>query len=187
MTSPEQVVSFIIDCLDRAAIPYMIAGSFASNLHGAPRATQDADIVIEVNRASLHALGQLIGSDFYFPEQSAAEAVLHGGMFNLIHMQTGFKVDFIVRRNRPFSAEEFKRRLQAEFAGRPCWFASPEDSILSKLEWSKKGESERQFIDAVGIARVQKSALDFEYLRHWAPSLDVSSLLDRLFLEIEDT
>jgi hypothetical protein len=187
MNSPEQIVSFLIECLDTSGIRYMIAGSFASNLYGVPRATQDADIVIEITPSTLSQLQRSIGSDYYFPEESARDAVNHGGMFNVVHMHTGFKVDFIVRRNRPFSAEEFKRRQQADFEGKPCWFSSPEDSILTKLEWAKKGESERQFRDAAGIAKVQKSSLDLDYLRLWAPSLGVSDLLDRLLAELEDT
>lgn len=88
------------------------------------------------------------------------------GMFNVIHLETGFKIDLIIRKSRPFSRAEFARRLTAEMAGRPRWFASPEDVILSKLEWSKMGNSERQFLDALNVARVQGRSLDRAYLDH---------------------
>lgn len=187
MNSPEEVISYIIECLDRADVPYMIAGSFASNLYGVPRATQDADIILEIDPTRLQLLHQFIGGDFYFPDDSAKEAVDMRGMFNVIHMQTGFKLDFIVKKDRPFSAEEFKRRRRAVFAGRECWFSSPEDSILSKLEWAKKGESERQFRDAAGIAKILESSLDVEYLGRWAVPLGISDLLDRLLSEIYES
>jgi hypothetical protein len=37
----------VVDAVEEAAIPYMLVGSFASTWHGAPRTTQDIDIVID--------------------------------------------------------------------------------------------------------------------------------------------
>ena len=93
-------------------------------------------------------------------------------------------MDLIVRKDRPYSREELRRRRLIDFAGRPCWFASPEDTILTKLEWSKIGESERQFRDAVGVARVQGNNLDLEYLRCWADSIGIRHLLDELLRQV---
>jgi hypothetical protein len=47
MTS-EDALKLLLSRLDECGIPYMITGSFASNIHGLPRAAQDADVVIEV-------------------------------------------------------------------------------------------------------------------------------------------
>lgn len=58
------------------------------------------------------------------------------------------------------------------------------DVILVKLEWSKLGESERQFVDAVNVAKVQKEKLDRSYLEKWAKELGVQKLLQRLFKEL---
>jgi hypothetical protein len=44
---PEESLQIILDRLEERGIAYMITGSFASNVHGMPRATQDADVVIE--------------------------------------------------------------------------------------------------------------------------------------------
>jgi hypothetical protein len=68
---------------------------------------------------------------------------------------------------------------------RKCWFATAEDTILAKLEWSKMGESERQFNDAANIAKVQKENLDVAYLRRWAGDLKVGDLLNRLLQELQ--
>jgi len=43
----EEVINQVIDVFDHCGIPYMVAGSFASNVHGIPRSTYDADIVGE--------------------------------------------------------------------------------------------------------------------------------------------
>ncbi|MBW2703155.1 MAG: hypothetical protein JRF33_20205 [Deltaproteobacteria bacterium] len=67
--------------------------------------------------------------------------------------------------------------------GKERWFASPEDVILTKLEWSKLGQSERQFRDALSVAQIQGESLDLSYLQHWATQLDVGDLLSRLLDE----
>ncbi len=36
----------LVQVLDAAGIPYMVAGSFASTFHGMVRATQDVDVVV---------------------------------------------------------------------------------------------------------------------------------------------
>lgn len=37
----------VVQALDNAGIPHMLVGSFASTSHGAPRSTQDIDVVID--------------------------------------------------------------------------------------------------------------------------------------------
>jgi hypothetical protein len=56
--------------------------------------------------------------------------------------------------------------------------------ILAKLEWSRLGYSERQFIDAVNVARIQGEKLDRTYLEKWARDLDLEHQLERLFLQL---
>lgn len=57
---------------------------------------------------------------------------------------------------------------------------SPEDAVLSKLEWARMGgDSERQIRDAAGIVEVTTS-LDREYLRFWARELGVLDLWERI-------
>ena len=65
------------------------------------------------------------------------------------------------------------------------FIVSPEDTILSKLEWAKKGESERQLRDAAGVLLAQGARLDRSYLLRWAAELGVSDLLSRLLGEVD--
>ncbi len=176
MTQTEILLK-IIDLFTKCKIEYMITGSFASNLHGVPRATFDADIVIKADQGSLKKFTKEVSKDFYVEEKNTKS---QKGMFNIIHYNTGFKIDLILIKRRGYSQTEFSRRQLIDFAGRRCWFSSPEDTILSKLEWSKFGASERQFNDALGIAKVQSEKLDWEYLRKWAKELNVVELLDKI-------
>jgi hypothetical protein len=85
----------------------------------------------------------------------------------------------MIKKSRPFSGEELRRREPGHLAGRKVDFATAEDTILTKLEWAKLGDSERQYGDAVGVIQVQGERLDWSYLVRWAPSLGVVDLLER--------
>ncbi|MEW6376252.1 MAG: hypothetical protein AB1502_10755 [Thermodesulfobacteriota bacterium] len=163
----------------------MITGSFASNIHGLPRATQDADIVIEVEQRTLERLLESLGPAFYRSMEAAMDALAREQMFNVVHLETGFKVDLIVRKSRPFSRIEFSRRQPAFYLGENRWFATAEDTILAKLEWSRMSGSERQFNDALNVAKLQRQNLDRAYLEKWAKELDIPDLLEKMFREIE--
>jgi hypothetical protein len=184
---PEEVLKIVAEKLDDCGIAYMIVGSFASNVHGKPRTTHDADMVIEIDEPSLEKFAQALGNDFYFDVEAAKDAIRSNFMCNALHYDTGFKIDFFIRKNKAFAHSEFERREINDLLGRPSWFASAEDTILSKLEWSKMGESERQFNDAANVAKVQGEKLDFNYLQRWAADLQIENLLNRLLEEIKPT
>ena len=68
----DDVIRRIVYILDSASVPYMLTGSFASSLHGMPRATQDIDLVIAPNPASLEALLKNFPEDQYYVSRDAA-------------------------------------------------------------------------------------------------------------------
>jgi hypothetical protein len=182
----EDALQLVLTKLDESGLGYMITGSFASNIHGVPRATQDADIVIETDRKAANRFLKILGADFYVSAEAAQEALTRRGIFNIIHLESGLKVDLIVKKNRPFSRTEFLRRQQADFLGQRRWFATAEDIILAKLEWAKMGESERQFSDALNVARIRGEDLDTSYLRKWAGELGVEDSLEKILKGIYD-
>jgi len=51
--SVQDVLRNVRAALEDANISYMVTGSFASSVHGVPRATNDIDIVIEPTREQL--------------------------------------------------------------------------------------------------------------------------------------
>lgn len=172
--SPDLVLRQVRDALQDARVPYMLTGSFASTLHGAPRTTQDIDIVIAPTSGSLDALLRHFPVDqYYVSHDAASQAMVHESMFNVIDLASGWKIDFIIRKSRPFSLEEFERRREADLWGSRLFVASPEDVILAKLEWAKLGESDRQLADVVGILRAQGDTLDLEYVQRWVEPLQI--------------
>ena len=172
--SAESVVARVLRALAASGVPYMLTGSFASAFHGAPRTTHDIDIVIHPTLGTLEALLREFPDDTYYVSRDAAlQAYGAEGLFNVIDFASGWKVDFIVRKSRPFSVEEFNRRRAVELLGSTLFVASPEDVIISKLEWSKLSESDRQIQDAAGILRTQGDVLDFDYIQRWVQSLEL--------------
>jgi hypothetical protein len=166
--------------LDTAEVPYMLTGSFASGYHGAPRASQDIDIVIAPTRATLDSLLSLLPEDRYYVSRDAAlDAYRRQSLFNVVDFASGWKVDFICRKGRAFSTTEFNRRSPRDFSGRPVFMASAEDVLLAKLEWAKLAESERQIEDAAGIVRVQGESLDRAYVARWVAELGLERQWER--------
>jgi len=99
----DSVLSRVVQALRDAGVPYMLTGSFASSLHGAPRVTHDVDIVIAPTLGSLHQLLSQFPADAYYVSKDAAlQAYGSEGMFNVVDFDTGWKVDFIVRKSRAF-------------------------------------------------------------------------------------
>jgi Nucleotidyl transferase AbiEii toxin, Type IV TA system len=162
--------------LDSAGIPFMLTGSFASAYHGAGRATMDVDLVIDPTPAQLRALiGALPADAWYASLDAALEAREHESQFDLIDLETGWKVDLIIRKSRPFSRVEFDRRIVIEFEGVRLAVATVEDVILAKLEWAKPSGSARQLEDVAALLRVRSAEIDRPYLEGWIAQLGVAT------------
>ena len=170
----------VVGLLAKLGIPHMVVGSFASMIHGEPRTTQDLDVVIDPTGDQLEQLLQGLPSERYYVDPDVArDARKRRSMFNVIDMATAWKVDLIVRKTRPFSAEELRRRSKATIRGVIVDAATAEDTIIAKLEWSKAGSSERQLEDVAGIVRVRGADLDLAYIERWVDELELREQWDR--------
>jgi hypothetical protein len=157
--------------LNKAGIAYMVTGSVASSYYGEPRATRDLDIVIDPEATSLDMLVDgLIADGFYVDRHTVREALTDRTQFNAIGPEA-FKIDFVIRKTRPFSLAEFERRRPADLLGTPGFVPSVEDLIVAKLEWAAASGSERQLRDVAGILAVSGNEVDHVYLGKWIKSL----------------
>jgi hypothetical protein len=180
-----ELLATIVAHLDAAGIDHMLAGSMASSFHGEPRSTQDIDLVIDPDTQSLARFVEgLDRRRFYVSD--AQVALRHRSQFNVIDTKTGWKVDLIIRKDRPFSREEFARRQVVDLFGVTTHLATAEDTILAKLEWAQAGGSERQVADVVAMLAIGGDTLDDTYLARWATELGVSGLLSRARLLARD-
>lgn len=178
------VLMEVVSLLEQLKIPYLVGGSMASALHGVARSTLDADIVVEHQEDQAIELVKRLADRFYIDSDMVRAAIQNRSSFNLIHLETLFKVDIFISKDRPFDRMQFSRRIERVFAMNPeqiAYLSTAEDIILAKLERFRLGGevSDSQWRDLLGVLKVQAARLDLGYLRHWAAEFRVDALLER--------
>jgi hypothetical protein len=185
---PVEVTLKVSRVFEKLGVPYLIGGSLASALYGMVRTTQDADLVAEMRLEHLQPFVAALKDEFYVDDEMIAESIQRNSSFNMIHRETMFKVDVFIPRPRPFLRSQLARAQKQTFTFETevsAKFASPEDTILSKLEWYRMGGevSERQWRDVLGVLKTRAGDLDLNYLWKWAGELHVGDLLERSMKE----
>jgi hypothetical protein len=179
----------VIQAFEQLSIPYYIGGSIASSVYGLARATMDVDLVADLTLGQVSSLAERLREGYYLDEPMIRDAIANSSCFNLIHLETMMKVDVFVPKQDPYhqAANERKRqdRLVEEDPDSVFYLSSPEDIILSKLRWYEMGGrvSERQWLDILGVIKVQGDSLDRRYLTTWAKIADLSDLLEQVFTD----
>jgi hypothetical protein len=172
-------LALIARALREADIPFMLTGSLAAAYYGAPRATQDLDLVIECQPDNLRQFVNAVrGAGLYVDLEAALEALRTAGQFNAIDPSTGWKADLIFRKARPFSESEFGRRQHRELLGIEIALATLEDLIIAKLEWSELGNSELQRRDIRELTEMAGDSIDRDYLERWIDALNLRQAWD---------
>jgi Nucleotidyl transferase AbiEii toxin, Type IV TA system len=177
MTTELEVLGLVSDRLAAHGLPFMLTGSFALAYYATPRMTRDLDFVVALNENDVEELVAAFESDFYIDVDTARTAVVSERMFNLMHLESGVKVDLIVRKSSEFRQVEFARRQSVAIAGIRTWIVSCEDLILSKLVWALESNSEMQRRD---IYQLLAGPIDLDYIHTWAAQLGVTKLLNEL-------
>lgn len=179
MRSQGELLSIVGERLTDAGIGRMVVGSLASSFHGEPRQTRDIDIVVEPDAPRLSRFQEeLDRNEFYSDAGALREPIERRSSFNVIDIGSGWKVDILVRRDRPYSELELSRRTEVELLGSKTFVASPEDTIITKLEWAAQADSERQLRDVIGIMAAQGDLLDTVYLNRWIDELGLRDAWD---------
>ncbi len=144
MLEEMEILKLICNRLEDNNISYMLTGSWAANFYAVPRMTRDIDIVIQILDVDVSKFVQIFPeNEFYVPENSITEAIKHENMFNIIHLESVYKIDFVIKKNNLYRTTEFERKRRIEFDKSPIWIVAPEDLIISKLLWSKDTLSEQ--------------------------------------------
>lgn len=173
---PEELLLQIVKILNNLKIPYLVTGGFAVAVLAKPRFTADIDIVLKILPQKISQLAKkllLIDKDVYLSEETMKEAIVRRGEFNFIHPQTGLKVDFWIKRY-PF--EKFEKGIVKKIDNQKVVFISPEDLILSKLIWYKKGQGAKQLEDIKSILDIARP--DLNYIRSWAKRQSTIKILE---------
>jgi hypothetical protein len=181
-SDPVAVALHVGVALDYLGVRWLIGGSLASSVHGEPRATQDVDMVVDLEVRHVEPLYNALRRDHYVDADEMRSAVETASSFNAVHFASAIKVDFFVAGDDPFEAERLARRQRVETPSGVLHVDTAEYTLLRKLEWFRRGgeQSERQWRDVQAIARIQADRLDRDRLRLWAERLGVIDLLERV-------
>ena len=179
-----QVTRKVAGAFEATGIRYFLGGSVASALYGEARSTRDIDFVAAMLPPHVDPLVAALGIEFYADARAIAEAVAARRSFNVIHLDTMVKADIFVFKADAFGRSQFSRLAGKQLSTSDSTLinvASPEDTILAKLQWYRDGGgvSDRQWNDVLGVLKVQGPALDRAYLREWGSQLGLTDLLQR--------
>ncbi len=155
----------------------MLTGSVALNTYAQPRMTRDIDLVVALVMRDAERIVEVLGGDYYVSPEAAREAVMNQSSFNAIHEEMLIKVDFMVRKQEDYRLHEFMRRVLTRIGGFDFWVVSKEDLILSKLDWAKESQSERQLAD---VENLIATGCDADYLKTWSAALNLTDMLTRV-------
>lgn len=178
---PYDVAASVSEALDALGVGHVVVGSLASIAFGEPRLTRDGDIVADLRLHHVAGFTRALADAFIIDEQAVWKAVRARGSFNILHRASMFKIDLFVDVRSAYQRGTVRRALPIERGGRRLPVATPEDSLLGKLVWYRKGNevSSHQWRDVLGVLLVQAGALDDAYLDRWAEDLGVADLLAR--------
>jgi len=183
-----ELLQKIVEVFEHLHIPYLVTGSVAAMAYGEPRLTNDIDIVAAIEESHIIDLLKAFPSDdFYINEETAREAILHGGQFNIIHPVSGLKVDFIIKQDTPFDSSRFSRVRRIYPAETyQANFSAPEDVIIKKMEYYKEGGSEKHLRDIAGILKISGQMVDREYIVGWAGHLGLTEIWDAIERRLDE-
>ena len=175
MSEELDVLKLVTQRLRKDKISYLVSGSMAANYYTTPRMTRDVDIVIELLTTHINGFVKAFKQDFYLDEAVIEDEVARKGMFNLIHKEYAFKIDFIIHQHTAFQDSSFKRAKEVRVADFSVSLISLEDLIIAKLFWAKDSFSELQLNDIRNLLSFNKG-IDQKYLKKWVEALKLENV-----------
>ena len=180
-----ELIRLVTGALDAEGAAYAVTGSIASSIHGDPVTSLGVDIVTFLSPEQAARVAAGVAPRLYADCDMMRRAAAEHRMANVIDGASGLKVDISVLADSAYHREIMRRRVRIAHpeTGNAFWVVSPEDTILMKLIWRKDSRSEKQWRNALSVAKTQGSQLDWTYLRSWARRQGVLEDLESLIRE----
>jgi len=177
-----ELLLFVVGCFEKLKIPYLVTGAIASIAYGEPRFTNDIDVVVDMSITHIDAFKAYFPeNEFYLEVDSMREAINHRDQFNIIHPTSGLKIDVIITKRDDFDLSRFARVKKLNVSEtKSADFASPEDVIIKKLEYFKKGHSEKHLRDIASMLKISSELIDRAYISSWAKRFSVIKIWEEL-------
>lgn len=176
MTGPLDVLKEVVGILQKTNIDYFLVGSLAAMYYGKPRFTNDIDLVVEIKSNQVQNFEKAFSPIEYYipPIEILQDEIVRSGSFNLIHQQSGIKIDIVLRKKTPFSESEFRRKKEIEIIPElKVFVATAEDVIIKKLDYYREGGSEKHLNDIREM--MASTSVDMSYLTTWIDQLGLKN------------
>jgi hypothetical protein len=167
-----ELLQRVCKSLDDSKIPYMVSDSIALNIYAIPRMTRDIDIVIELSETRIDEFTNLFPNS-YFNKDVIKDEIKRKGRFNIIDHQTGFKIDFMLRKETEYFKLAFQQRRRIKELDTELWVISLNDLIIAKIIWIQQYKSERQIFDIENL--LLNPNTDLKYIRNWCNKLNLKT------------
>ncbi len=179
MTSAEGVAAFL-RTLEERQVPYMLVGSYSTNVYSFGRMTNDVDIVVEVTGHQLVELLRSLGPEFVPDTQMSFESVT-GTTRHIVKLRdTPFLIELFLLSDDAHDRLRFGRRVRVPVSGQPAWVATAEDAIITKLRWASRARRTKDHDDIAAVIAAQRDSLDWDYIHKWSDTHGTRGLLDQI-------
>lgn len=176
----EEATTAVIAALDAAGIPYMLVGSFASNFYGVPRATEDADLVVELGTRPISEFVDHLGLGFRLEPQMYFELIT-GTTRHVVEVAAiPFTLELFRLSDDPHDQERFGRRRRVRLFDREIFLPTVEDVVITKLRWFLGGQRPKDRQDARDVIAVQGERMAWDYVYSWCDQHGTRELLDEI-------
>jgi len=176
----EEAAAAVIDVLEAENVPYMLVGSLATNYYGIPRATQDADFVVHLEKSSIPAIAKCLGPRFRLNPQQSFELATATTRYVLQLVGTPFQVELFLLSEDEHDQSRFARRRRVKMLDGHVCVPTVEDALVTKLRWSRHGARPKDLEDARNMIAVQGNRIDWDYVRTWCDRHGTRQMLDEL-------
>ncbi len=170
----------MIQAINAAGISYMATGSLASTAYPFPRASKDADFVLEMTQRHPDEIMRHLSNEFVLDDQMSFESIT-GSMRWIVRVPAiDFDLELFLLSQDAFHQERFaRRRRPVEYhplLQREVFLPSPEDVIVQKVRWGRLKDKQ----DALDVMAVQAENLDWSYIESWCDRHGTRALLEDL-------
>jgi hypothetical protein len=166
--------------LEACGIPYMLVGSYSSNIYGIDRSTQDADFVIELGQVEIGELARRLAPAIRIDRQMSFETVTMTRRFVAEVVGTTFKIEFFHLSSDAHDLERFRRRRRVDLLDTQIWIPTVEDVVITKLRWALLANRPKDREDVHDVIAVQGDRIDWDYVHRWCEEHGTRALLDEI-------
>ena len=174
----DEATAAVVEGLETLKIPYMVVGSFASNLYGVPRATGDADFVVQLEAGEFSALLKRLGPLFRLDPQTTFETVTATRRYVLNLADESFSIELFLLSDDAHDQQRFVRRRRVRILDHDTFVPTVEDAIITKLRWFHAGNRAKDLQDTRGMLAVQGDRIDWDYVNLWCDKHGTRELLE---------